>query len=176
MKALPLLLALVVLGACRQEMADMPRHEPLEASRAFSDGMSARTPVPGTVAREDDLDPVPDTIPGTVTMAMLRRGQERFGIYCTPCHGIGGEGDGMIVKRGFPAPPSYFEPALMKVPDRHFYDVITEGYGVMYPYDTRVAPADRWAIVAYIRVLQYARSVPEGDLPPELRTRLEAMR
>jgi len=172
----PALLALLLLAACRQEMDDMPRREPLEASRTFANGMSARSPVPGTVARDDDLSPVPGAIPGPVTLAMLERGQERFGIYCAPCHGLSGAGDGMIVQRGFPAPPSYFEPALMRAPDRHFYDVITEGYGAMYSYAARVEPRDRWAITAYIRALQYAHAVPVGELPGALRTELETSR
>lgn len=169
-------LALLLLAACRQEMDDMPRREPLEASRTFADGMSARRPVPGTVAREDDLAPVPEAIPGPVNLAMLQRGQAQFGVYCTPCHGLDGAGDGMIVQRGFPAPPSYFEPALMRAPDRHFYDVITDGYGAMYSYAARVEPGDRWAIVAYIRALQYARAVAVADLPEALRAELEAVR
>ncbi len=168
------LLALILLAACRQEMTDMPRHEPLEASRSFADGMSARSPVPGTVARGEDLSPVPDTIPGPVTMAMLRRGQERFNIFCAPCHGRLGTGDGMIVQRGFPAPPSFHDPALVNAPDRHFYDVITDGYGVMYAYANRVSPAERWAIVAYIRALQFAHAAPVDALPVDLRKRLEA--
>lgn len=169
-------LCLFLLAACRQEMADMPRHESYEPSAHFADGKSARPPVPGTVARSADLSPVPDMVPGPVTMAMLRRGQERFNIYCAPCHGIDGQGAGIVVQRGFPDPPSYFLQRLVAAPDRHFYDVITDGYGAMYSYAARVNRADRWAIVAYIRALQFARSVPVSALPDDLRARLEAER
>lgn len=169
-------LLLVLLAACRQEMNEMPRHEFYEPSDHFANGMSARPPVPGTVARGDDLSPVPDAIPGPVTRAMLERGQARFGIYCAPCHGIDGRGRGMVVQRGFPQPPSYFDPRLVAAPDRHFYDVITNGYGAMYSYAARVAPADRWAIAAYIRALQFAQSVPVSALPEDTRAALEAER
>ncbi|HET7401270.1 MAG TPA: cytochrome c, partial [Usitatibacter sp.] len=93
-------------------------------------------------------------MPYPVTLALLQRGQERYGIYCVPCHSPLGDGDGMVARRGFPHPPSYHIDRLRRAPDRHFYDVITNGYGVMYAYGDRVAPPDRWAIVAYIRALQ----------------------
>ena len=104
---------------------------------------------------------------------MLERGQQRYGIFCTPCHGLTGEGDGIVVTRGFPSPPSYLDPRLVAAPDRHFYDVVTRGYGAMYPYAARVGPADRWAIVAYIRALQFAGGASAADLPKDLRDRLE---
>jgi len=93
-------------------------------------------------------------IPYPVTMQLLQRGRERFAIYCEPCHSPVGDGDGMVARRGFPHPPSYHIARLRSAPDRHFYDVITNGYGIMYSYADRVAPEDRWAIVAYIRALQ----------------------
>lgn len=93
-------------------------------------------------------------IPYPVTLALLQRGQERYEIYCVPCHSPLGDGDGMIARRGFPHPPSYHVDRLRRAPDRHFYDVMTNGYGVMYAYRDRVSPQDRWAIVAYIRALQ----------------------
>ncbi|EYD73938.1 ABC-type Fe3+ transport system protein, Molybdenum transport protein, putative [Rubellimicrobium mesophilum DSM 19309] len=158
------LLLLMLLAACKQDMADGPHREALEASATFPDGASARPQVPGTVDRTEDLSPVPDTIPVPVDMALLERGRERFGIFCTPCHGLAGDGDGMIVRHGFPHPPSYHTPALRAATDRHLFDVITDGYGVMYPYGSRVPPADRWAIVAYIRALQLSRHAPVADL------------
>ncbi|MGH8797704.1 MAG: c-type cytochrome, partial [Caldimonas sp.] len=106
--------------------------------------------------------------------ALLLRGQERYTIYCMPCHSPAGDGDGPVVRRGFPAPPSYHSERLRGAPDRHYYDVITHGYGVMYPYADRVAPADRWAIVAYIRALQLSQHAPVAALPPELRAQLPA--
>ncbi|MCA0032169.1 c-type cytochrome [Mesorhizobium sp. B263B2A] len=176
MSRLPLTLvfgALLVAG-CRQDMEDQPRYDPLEASNQFADGMSARTPVTGTVARDTDLSRTPDRIPDPVTIELLQRGQQRFDIFCSPCHGRTGDGHGIIVQRGFSAPPSYHQDALRKAPDRHFYDVITNGYGAMYSYAARVPPQDRWAIVAYIRALQYSRDAPIAELPQTLRARLEA--
>ena len=93
-------------------------------------------------------------IPYPVTLALLQRGQERYEIYCVPCHSPLGDGDGMVARRGFPHPPSYHIERLRRAPDRHFYDAMTNGYGVMYAYADRVSPQDRWAIVAYIRALQ----------------------
>ncbi|MGA9420817.1 MAG: cytochrome c, partial [Rhodanobacteraceae bacterium] len=102
--------------------------------------------------------------PLPVTPQLLARGRERFDIYCAPCHSRVGDGDGMIARRGFPAPPSYHAQRLRKAPDSHFYDVISNGYGVMYPYADRVAPDDRWAIVAYIRALQVSQHAPASEL------------
>ncbi len=148
--AATLLVALLVAG-CDQDMADQPRYDPLEKSSQFPDGMSARTPVAGTLARDTDLSPLSQAIPTPVTMELIQRGRERFEIFCTPCHGRSGDGRGVVVRHGFPAPPSYHQDRLRRAPDRHFYDVITNGYGAMYSYTARVSPADRWAIVAYIR-------------------------
>lgn len=164
---------LFLLVACGdQEMANMPRYEPLEPSDQFPGGTSALWPVPGTVARDADLSEVPETIPFDVDMTLLRRGRERYGIFCAPCHSRSGDGDGMIVARGFPRPPTYHQPSLRGAPDRHFYDVITNGYGAMYSYAARVPPADRWAIVAYIRTLQYSHRAPVDELPERLQNAL----
>ena len=102
--------------------------------------------------------------PLPITPQLLGRGQERFDIYCAPCHSRAGDGDGMIARRGFPDPPSFHTDALRNAPDSHFYDVITNGYGAMFPYAARVAPHDRWAIVAYIRALQLSQHAPVSDL------------
>ena len=173
LRAIFVLGALLVAG-CRQDMEDQPRYDPLEASNQFADGMSARTPVPGTVTHDADISPTSAPIHGPITIELLRRGQQRFDIFCSPCHGRTGDGNGMIVQRGFPAPPSYHQDALRKASDRHFYDVITNGYGAMYSYAARVPPQDRWAIVAYIRALQFSRVAPVAELPQTLRARLEA--
>jgi len=101
-----------------------------------------------------------------VTRARVLRGQQRFDIYCSPCHGIAGDGDGRVARRGFPHPPTFHSDRLRRTPDSHFYAVITHGYGVMYPYGDRVAPDDRWAIVSYIRALQLSQSIAVSDLPP----------
>ena len=103
----------------------------------------------------------------------LERGRQRFDIYCSPCHSVVGDGDGMIVRRGFPSPPSYHTDRLRNAPDAHFYSVITNGYGMMYSYADRVAPDDRWAIVAYIRALQLSQNARIDDVPPQRRAELD---
>ena len=174
MRAPTLLVSLLpLIAGCHQDMADQPRYNPLASSRQFADGTSARTPVEGTVTRDADLAATPDKIPYPITMTLLRHGQQRFDIFCSPCHGRTGDGHGMVVQRGFPAPPSYHQDALRQAPDRHFYDVITNGYGAMYSYAARVSPEDRWAIVAYIRALQFSRDAPVGALPADLRTKFD---
>jgi mono/diheme cytochrome c family protein len=117
---------------------------------------------------------VPNPYP--ITAQLLHRGRERFDIYCSPCHSPVGDGDGRVVRRGFPAPPSYHSERLRNAPDSHFYAVITNGYGAMYSYASRVPPADRWAIVAYIRALQLSQHAGLDDVPPPQRARLEASR
>jgi len=113
-----------------------------------------------------------NTNPLDLTPALLARGRNRFDIYCAPCHSRAGDGDGMIVRRGFPRPPSYHIDRLRNAPDGHFYQVISNGYGVMYPYGDRIDPDDRWAIVAYIRALQLSQHAPAGLLDPQDRARL----
>ena len=125
-------------------------------------------PAEHAIAREDVAQPVPP-----LSAALLERGHERFTVYCSPCHGFQGQGDGMIVKRGFPAPPSFHIDRLRSAPTRHFYDVITDGWGVMYSYADRVEPIDRWAIAAYIRVLQESRDADVASLPETVREKLE---
>lgn len=120
--------------------------------------------------------PTPANNPYPITAAFLRRGEERFNIYCAPCHSIAGDGDGMVARRGFPHPPPFHTNALRQAPDSHFYDVITHGYGIMYPYAQRVEPQDRWAIVAYIRALQFSQYAPVASLPAADRAHLEALR
>ena len=160
------------------------RLKPLEPSPLFADGRSSRNLVPDTVPRTGIVSYTPfnsgrvndkpvDTFPVLVTRELVDRGQERFNIYCSPCHGRTGEGNGMIVQRGFPQPPSYHTDRLRKAPVGHFFDVMTNGYGVMYSYSDRVAVPDRWAIAAYIRVLQRSRNATIEDVPVELRGSLE---
>ena len=107
-----------------------------------------------------------------VTAALLERGHERFGIFCQPCHGAGGDGNGIVVQRGMPQPTSYHDERLRSADDQHFFDVISNGYGAMYSYAARVPPADRWAIVAYIRALQLSRHASLEDVPQDARTQL----
>jgi mono/diheme cytochrome c family protein len=133
------------------------------------------TPDVGPAAQPDNIvefDHQPTT-PPAVTLALLQRGQERFRIYCTPCHSELGDGHGMIVRRGFPPPPDYTTPRLLNAPVQHFYDVMTNGYGAMYSFADRVQPRDRWAIAAYIRALQLARHATLDDVPANLRASLQ---
>ena len=168
-----LLVCVVLLTGCDQpQMANQPKYEPYENAPDWPDNQSARQPVEGTVARGDAINP-PDRMPFEISRGLLEHGRERFEIYCTPCHGRGGHGNGMIAQRGFPQPPSFHQPRLRNVRLRHFYDVITNGFGVMYSYADRVPPDDRWAIAAYIRTLQYSQYAPVEALTPEQRQRLE---
>jgi mono/diheme cytochrome c family protein len=137
-------------------------------------------PIPAPAASSQDAGDatawMPDLtgLPVDVTASTYRRGEERFDIFCAPCHGATGSGDGMVVQRGFPAPPSYHTNRLRTALNRHFYDVITQGYGAMYPYADRVSRQDRWAIVAYIRALQLSRHAPTRLLTADERRRVEA--
>lgn len=179
-----LLLTLLFAASCTQKMADQPSLKPLEASPVFPDGRSAREPVKGTVpsgftrmngraAPEQTFDQNATKPPFPVTLEILERGQARFNIYCAVCHGRTGEGDGMVVRRGFSAPPTYHSDRLRQAPIGHFYDVITHGFGGMASYANQVEPRDRWAIAAYIRALQLSQNAEMADLPPELRNELD---
>jgi mono/diheme cytochrome c family protein len=176
--------ALAILAGCGQNMRDQSKLEPFEASAFFPAGQSARPLADGVVARgqlhDDELlysgkigGELADTFPFTVTTALLERGQLRFNIYCAPCHGALGDGEGMIVQRGFTHPPSFHDERLRQAPAGHFFDVITNGFGGMYSYASRVAPEDRWAIIAYIRALQLSQHASLDDLPPDQRGQLK---
>jgi|SRR5690625_4987222 len=149
-------------------MDDQPRYKPFRpmADSPFRD--PAQLPVEGTIARGRLPQAVPETIPLPITAELLARGQERYQIYCLPCHSPLGDGDGFVTRRGFPNPPSYHSPRLRAASDKHFYQVMTEGYGIMYSYADRVAPTDRWAIVAYIRALQLSQHTPAAALPADV--------
>jgi mono/diheme cytochrome c family protein len=173
------------LGACRQDMHDTPRYEPLEASAFFPDGRSSRTLVANTVARgalrEDEhlyqgkVDgQLTDTFPMPVTTDVMARGQERFNVFCSPCHGRTGQGNGMIVQRGFRAPPSFHEERMRDAPVGYFFDVQTNGFGAMSDYAAQIPVADRWAIAAYIRALQFSQRATVGDVPATRRAELDA--
>lgn len=144
-----------MLAGCHQSltMSDQPKGAEWERTTLFRNGRVLQAPPPGSVAREDDTGDVLKEKP-PMTLALVQRGRERFNIFCSECHGYTGEGDGMVVQRGFPHPPNFHDPRLVAAPDQHFVDVITNGHGVMYSYADRVPPADRWAIAAYIRALQ----------------------
>jgi mono/diheme cytochrome c family protein len=181
-------LALLPCIGCdrRSSQADPPSYRPQGPSDLFADGASERPLVAGVVPRPADRSPgIPyvtvkspgpvgmeaspavGPIPFRVTHAVIARGRERFEINCVACHGRTGEGDGIVVQRGFSHPPSYFSQSLLDAPDSHLFDVITNGKGAMFSFDDRITPDDRWAIVAYIRTLQQAaRSAPADARPP----------
>jgi len=176
----------VCLSGCRLDMHEQPRYDPLAKTDFFGDGRSARPVVPGTVARghlrlDEHLytgkvnGQLATTFPFPITRQDLKQGRERYNIYCTPCHDAAGTGHGMIVLRGFPPPPSYHIQRLREAPVGHFFDVITNGLGNMYGYDSRVNPEDRWRIAAYIRALQLSQSATLADVPAAERERLEKL-
>jgi cytochrome c553 len=178
------MIALIASG-CRRDMFRQPRSNPLAENNFFQDDAASRPLPPHTVARgfleDDDAfyrgmigTNLVTEFPFPVTRAVLERGRERFEIYCAECHGRTGEGNGFIVQRGFPAPPSYHIERLRAAPVGHFFNVITRGYGVMYSFASRVEPADRWAIVAYIRALQFSQDAALSDVPDDQRRRLKA--
>jgi len=170
-----LLLGLLVGAACRQAMEDQPRYEPLEASTFFGDGRSSRPLIPGTVARGhlDDAAPPDDAPPFPVTRQVLDRGQERYDIFCSPCHDRVGTGDGMVVRRGYTPPPSLHLDRLREAPAGHFFEVMTKGFGAMPSYAVQVPQRDRWAIAAYIRALQRSQHAALADVPADTRGMLE---
>jgi hypothetical protein len=193
---------LFVSGCSEEDMVIQPKFQPLQPTAFFDDGQSSRPLVSGTIARGQlrvnpafdtgmvdgklvDVIPVKGFDPSEslelaaaeakeARRALLERGRERFNIYCTPCHSRIGDGTGMIVQRGFTKPPSFHEPRLREAAPGHFFHVITNGYGAMYSYASRVAPGDRWAIVAYIRALQKSQNARLGDLRNDEREQLEA--
>ena len=185
-----LLAASVLVGAvaaaagCRQDMHDQPKYIPLRESAFFGDDRSARPIVEGTVARghlhadalfytgkvagrDTEVFPMP------ITAAVLARGRERFDIYCSPCHGRTGQGDGMVARRGFRHPPTFHQDRLRDAPAGHFFDVMTNGFGAMPDYAEQVRPDDRWAIIAYVRALQLSEHATPADVPPDHRGDLE---
>ncbi len=176
--------SLLVLFGCRQDMHNQPKYKPLAASDFFADGRSARPMIEGTVPRGHmRLDPARFTgkvsgqditeFPFPITRADLGRGEERFNIYCAPCHSRLGDGQGMVVKRGFRAAANYHTERLRKAPIGHFFDVITNGFGAMASYASRVPVDDRWRIIAYIRALQYSQAASINDVPAQLRGLLD---
>jgi len=166
-------------------MHDNPRFEPLEANAFFADGRSQRMPVPNTVARgtvhtDEQLytgkigGQLADTLPVTATPELVARGRERFDVFCSPCHGRTGQGDGMVVRRGFRAPPTFHSDRLRAAPVGYYFDVITNGFGAMQDYAAQVPVADRWAIASYIRALQLSQHARLEDVPAAKRAALDA--
>ena len=174
----------LALAGCRQDMHDAPRYEPLEANAFFANGSASRMLVANTVPRgllredthlnEGKVDGrLATTFPMPVTAAVMARGQERFNVFCSPCHGRTGSGNGMVVQRGFRAPPSYHEDRLRNAPVGYFFDVMTNGFGAMQDYASQVPVADRWAIAAYIRALQLSQRATVADVPANRRAELD---
>lgn len=181
-----LVLCVLCLAACQQEMANQPKYKPYSASTFFADGRAARPLEEGTVARgqlrtdthfySGKVDgKLATTLPLPVTRALLTRGRERYNIYCTPCHDAIGSGQGMVVRRGFRRPPSYHIDRLREAPIGHFFDVMTNGFGVMANYAAQVPPGDRWAIAAYIRALQLSQHATLAEVPADQRRQLQGM-
>ena len=188
MKRWFVLFLLPLLSGC-QDMWEQAKYQPLQPSRFFSDGTSARPLVPGVVAQESTrIETAVDTgrtasgtnyattNPLPINKALLQRGRIRYEQFCMPCHGMEGYGNGMVVRRGFPAPPSYHIDRLRQAPDGHYFDVITNGYGAMYSYAARVSVPDRWAIAAYIRALQRSQNAQISAVPTGERAQLEEKR
>ncbi len=176
---------LLAAGCTSRALADQPKFEPYEYSTLFEDNTSARPLVAGTVARgllrsdthlyAGTVDGAPATeLPIPITAEVLARGQDRYNVFCAPCHGADGYGQGIIVQRGFTPPPSLHSERLRSLPPGYYFGVITNGIGAMYSYADRLQPQDRWAVVAYVQALQLSQSAAVDDLPPEVRSQLEA--
>jgi hypothetical protein len=182
-----------LFAGCRQDMHNQPKFIPLRPSDFYPDQRSARYPVGGTVPRlenaqmdREQLDPNSYFLSGkhganfgnelpqglTLNLQFMQRGEERYNIYCTPCHSRVGDGNGMIVQRGFKHPPTFHQARLRNAPLGHFYDVISHGWGAMPDYAAQVPPADRWAIASYIRALQLSQNAQEADIPAQDRDKL----
>lgn len=183
--AVGLLAVSVGAGACRQDMHDAPRFDPLEKNDFYADQRSERPLIAGTVARgqlrADDAfytgktgETLVAAMPLPVTTELVARGQDRFNVYCAPCHSQTGMGDGMVVRRGYKQPTSFHDPRLRAQPVGYFYDVITRGFGQMPDYAAQIAAKDRWAIVAYVRALQVSQHATVADVSEADRPKLDA--
>jgi hypothetical protein len=173
-----LIICLTVVTGCNLDMRYQPRYETFEESAFFEDNLSARPPVLDTVARGQLRTDVhlytgqangefAQTFPFTVTLETLERGQERYNIFCSPCHGLVGDGQGIIVEYGLRAPPSFHTPELREEAPGYYFDIITRGTRVMPSYASRIRPEDRCAIIAYIRALQLSQNADVSDVPPQ---------
>jgi mono/diheme cytochrome c family protein len=183
------LLSLLTTAGCRQNMHNQNKLEPYEASAFFADGQGSRQTPAGTVPRNafgetiapytglaltPPMTPQAMQAPPPVTLALLKRGQERYNVFCSPCHSRVGDGLGMIVRRGYKQPPSFHEPRLRSAPAEYFVTTMTEGFGVMPSYAEEVSPEDRWAIAAYIRALQYSQNAHLAEIPANRRQAVES--
>ena len=179
--------ALLVVAGCRRDMQDQPKYKPLQASRFFVDGRASR-PLPGGAIAIDELNEVDSVhtgavhgqflaqIPIPVNKALLERGQERYNIFCSPCHGYLGDGNGMIARRGFKWPANLQSDRLRAAPPGYVFQVISNGYGAMMDYSAQIHVNDRWAIVAYLHALQLSQRATLNDVPQPRRSELEGRR
>ena len=165
-------LSLAIVG-CDQRMIHQPKDKAYEASQLFANGRVAQLPPPGAVARDQVFWSSQTAPRPPMSAELLARGHERYDVFCSPCHSRTGDGNGMVVQRGMPHPPNFHSQRLRDVPDRHFLQVMTNGYGAMYSYATRVPPDDRWAITAYIRALQLSRNASVAQLSGDARQMLQ---
>jgi len=185
MRRLVLLAAIVCLAACRQDMHDQPKYKPLRRSAFFPDGRASRPVVAGTIPRgglaldaarttgKVGKDYAPNPLPRTA--ATFQRGRERYDIYCAPCHDRAGTGNGMIVERGFKPPPTFHQERLRAVADGYLFETMTEGFGVMPSHAAQIPVDDRWAIAAWVRVLQRSQDATLADVPDADRPKLDAV-
>lgn len=179
-------LCLLVLSGCVMNMRDQPRHESLEVSTFFADGRSARMPVENTIPRGhlrldkhlyegvDENGDLVTTFPFPITEEIMARGKNRYENFCSPCHGYTGNGNGMVVQRGMTQPISFHTTRLVEIENGYYFNAITNGFGRMYSYASRIKPEDRWAIVAYIRALQLSQNATVDDVPAEKMDELNA--
>lgn len=180
-----LLAGLLLAAGCRHDMQDQPRYKPLRASHFFPDSRSAR-PIPrGTIARDelDDTDLMHTGLsngifttqfPMKITKSILLRGQERYNIFCTPCHGFLGDGNGMVARRGFKWPANLHTDRLRNAPPGYLFQVVSNGYGAMPAYRDQIKTQDRWDILAYVRALQLSRNATIADVPAGAQSQLES--
>ena len=175
----------LLLSACGLNMYDQPKTKVNRGSPFFADGAANRPLIEGTVSRErGNIDPsfysgqdangMATDLPFPVTLEVLERGQERFNIYCSPCHNYSGNGLGVIVQKGMPQPRSFHDPNVRTLPVGYFYNAMTNGFGRMFAYGSRIPPEDRWAIAAYIKTLQLSQNASLDDVPEEMRSELKA--
>ena len=185
-RLIPLLTLALLLSACGNNMREQPALRPLQNSPFFSDGIGMRAPLEGTVPRSSGgIDPVFFTgmtatgqateLPIELTVELLQRGKERYDIFCSVCHGFTGQGDGMIVTRGYPAPTSFHEQRLLDASVGYYFGAMTNGFGRMYSYASRIPAEDRWAIAGYIKALQLSQNASADDLPAHVRSELESL-
>jgi len=179
-RAVGIFVAALFFAGCslKQDMALQPKDRPLAPSDFFNDGRSERPLLENTVARgsvtenEMVVSKESNSFPLPVNQELLERGENRYKIFCTPCHGLQGDGNGMVVLRGMKHPPSYHADRLRQVSNGYIYDVITNGFGAMLSYSAQIPPRDRWAIVAYVRALQLSRNAKVADLPADVREKV----